>query len=66
MKLPSLSFRELVIPGNNHPPELEPPRELNDAERAAFVACRDQCLRLEQERIPQQIINERFGREALT
>lgn len=54
-------FRELIISGNDHSPELEPPVELTDVERAAFIACRDNSWRLEQERIPQAIINARFG-----
>lgn len=55
-------FQELIIPGNAHPPELEPPQELTESERSAFILCRDKCWRLEQERIPQQIINSRFAR----
>ena len=62
MDLPTLEeFRELIIPGNPHASDLEPPSELTESERAAFIACRDQNLRLEQERIPQSLINARFG-----
>ena len=53
-------FRELIIDGNEHPPELEPPPELTENERDAFILCRDNSWRLEQERIPQAIINVRF------
>ncbi len=54
-------FRELIISGNEAPADLEPPSELTESERAAFIDCRDNSWRLEQERIPQATINERFG-----
>ncbi len=56
-----LEFRELIIAGNEHPPDLEPPAELTESERVAFIACRDNRWRLEQERIPQAVINQRFS-----
>lgn len=45
-------FRDLVVTGNAYPPALAPPTELDADEQAAFIRCRDECLRLEQERIP--------------
>lgn len=55
-------FRQWIIPGNVYALDLQPPAELTDSERDAFIACRDNQWRLEQERIPQATINARFGR----
>ena len=52
---------ELVIRGNPHDENALPPDELTEEERAAFIRCRDESLRLEQERIPQWIVNERLS-----
>ena len=54
-------FANLVIPGNAHDAQTAAPAKLNDAERATFERCRDECLRLEQERIPQAGVNERVA-----
>ncbi|MCC6508502.1 MAG: hypothetical protein IT423_05310 [Pirellulaceae bacterium] len=52
------AYSHLIIPGNRHAPDLPVPVELTPDEAAAFIACRDQQLRLEQERIPQFVINQ--------
>ena len=50
-------YRSLAIEGNPHASDLPVPMELAEHEAAAFVKCRDQQLRLEQERIPQADVN---------
>lgn len=52
-----MEFKDLIVEGNSHPAELQPPTELTVSEKAAFTACRDNSWRLEQERIPQTVIN---------
>lgn len=52
--------RHLCIPGNEHSPELPPPDALTAEEQAAFLACRDHHLRLEQERIPPDVVKDRL------
>ncbi|MGN6137226.1 MAG: DUF3322 domain-containing protein [Aureliella sp.] len=54
-------FSDLLIPGNEHPAELAPPEHLTPEESAAFIRCRDQSQRLEQERIPQTAANQRLS-----
>lgn len=49
-------FTPFVVPGNSHSPDLPPPVALNLDEIAAFARCRDQGIRLEQERIPPSAI----------
>ena len=53
-------FADLVIPGTAYPAQTVCPDELNSTESATFERCRDECLRLEQERIPQAAVNERL------
>lgn len=52
--------RTLAIAGIKYSPELAPPDELTRLEQAAFIACRDDRLLMEQERIPADIVIERL------
>jgi len=49
-------FKSLLTKGNGQ--KIEAPSMLNEYELAAFVRCRDENIRLEQERIPLQTVNE--------
>jgi hypothetical protein len=57
-------WQHLCTGGNSHAPELPP--HLTDAECAAYVRCRDENLRLEQERLPKEEVLAVLGRWADT
>jgi hypothetical protein len=44
-------WRHLAVPGTGQKPDIPP--HLTEPERQAYLCCRDENLRLEQERIPQ-------------
>lgn len=55
-------FRSLAIKGNDYPADLMVPSELTEQEAEAFIVCRTNSLRIEQERIPQNDINRVLSR----
>lgn len=53
-------WRHLAVPGTGR--RAEPPVQLTDSERQAYLCCRDQDLRVEQERLPHQLVQDTVRR----
>jgi hypothetical protein len=53
-------WKHLAVSGTGH--ELDVPPHLTEQEQATFIRCRDSNIRLEQERLPQDIVLAEINR----